>query len=293
MSGPARKFFSADTETLAVMEAAAHFGLAPAELAYRPVEKKHGFLRRPKTVIEVDPSSPRRAAGASTTAASMTAAPTTGPRSVPVSPALRHTGAALLSTPPPDRERQPSEVAARQRPLGSAGAGERLVELEPFPGPLVGLEGAVTAAGAVAALAGLRVSASGRLVSSPEGEDEWQVELAGGGRQTLLARQGELLHVCEHLARRMVRELPPGGLVLDSGGFRDERTRTLRRRAAAAAEEVRRSGEAVVFEPLPAAERRILHLAVEGEPGVASQSQGEGERRSVRIIPRSEDSPQP
>ena len=91
----------------------------------------------------------------------------------------------------------------------------------------------------------------------------------------------------------MIRELPTGGLVLDSGGFREERTRTLRRRAAAAAEEVRRSGEAVVFEPLPAAERRILHLAVESEPGVASASEGEGERRSVRIVPRHEASARP
>jgi len=161
------------------------------------------------------------------------------------------------------------------------------VPLEPFAGPLTGVDGAIAAATAVAALAGLRVSAFGELVATAEG-DEVRVELAGAGRQALLARQGELLRTCEHLARRMVRDLPAGGLNLDSGGFREERTRTLRRRAAAAAEEVRRSGEAVVFEPLPAAERRILHLAVEGEPGVASESEGEGERRSVRILPRRE-----
>lgn len=277
MSGPARKFFSADTETLAVMEAAAHFGLAPGEVAYRPVEKKHGFLRRPKAVIEVDPASPRRAVAADAPSPTAPATPS------PSASAREATRGAAPATKPaglPPRHDAPRPRAA------SEDVTDHPVQLEPFAGPLAGLEGAVAAAQAATALAGVRVTASAEAAASDDSEDEWRVELSGPGRQALLARQGELLHHCEHLARRMVRELPPGGLVLDSGGFREERTRTLRRRAAAAAEEVRRSGEAVVFEPLPAAERRILHLAVESEPGVASASEGEGERRSVRIIPR-------
>ena len=277
MSGPARRFFSADTETQAVMEAAAHFGLTPAELAYRPVEKKHGFLRRPKVVIEVDTTSPRRQAGAAASPEGRAVAPTTA-TGAEREPAHGRDSAASPAAPRPR-----SDVP---RPFAEPGTAVP-VRLEPFVGPLTGVDGAVAAATAVAALAGLRVSASGEVVTTAEG-DEVRVELAGAGRQALLARQGELLRICEHLARRMVRDLPAGGLNLDSGGFREERTRTLRRRAAAAAEEVRRSGEAVVFEPLPAAERRILHLAVEGEPGVASESEGEGERRSVRISPRRE-----
>jgi spoIIIJ-associated protein len=277
VSGPARKFFSADTETLAVMEAAAHFGLAPGELAYRAVEKKHGFLRRPKAVIEVDPASPRRTVPAEAPAPAQPAAPAQGA-------AGRETARGAGPTPKP-ASHPPRHDAPWPHPAAGADAAEP-VRLEAFAGPLSGLDGAVAGALAVTALAGVRVTASGEAVVGADGEDEWHVELTGSGRQALLARQGELLHHCEHLARRMVRELPAGGLVLDSGGFREERTRTLRRRAAAAAEEVRRSGEAVVFEPLPAAERRILHLAVESEPGVASASEGEGERRSVRVVPR-------
>ena len=57
-----RRFFSGNTVEQAVMKAARHFDVKADELDYRPIEKKHGFLRlRRSAVIEVDPSAPRRA----------------------------------------------------------------------------------------------------------------------------------------------------------------------------------------------------------------------------------------
>lgn len=60
-----RRFFSGNTLEQAVLQAARHFGLAPEELAYRQIEKRHGFLKgRKRCVIEVSPESPRRGEGA-------------------------------------------------------------------------------------------------------------------------------------------------------------------------------------------------------------------------------------
>lgn len=60
-----RRFFSGNTLEQAVLQAARHFGLAPEELAYRQIEKRHGFLKgRKRCVIEVSPGSPRRSEGA-------------------------------------------------------------------------------------------------------------------------------------------------------------------------------------------------------------------------------------
>ena len=40
----------------ALMQAASHFGVRPDELAYKQLEKKHGFLRKRRgVIIEVDP----------------------------------------------------------------------------------------------------------------------------------------------------------------------------------------------------------------------------------------------
>lgn len=56
-----RKYFSGDTLAQALSEAARHFEVEPEQLAYRQVDKRHGFLKiRRRFLIEVDPDAPRR-----------------------------------------------------------------------------------------------------------------------------------------------------------------------------------------------------------------------------------------
>jgi spoIIIJ-associated protein len=261
----ARRFFSAETEAQAVLEAAGELGLSPGELAYRRVDKKHGALRRSRIVIEVDPLRPRREP------------PALVPPTMPASPAPR------APSPPAGIDARPLS-GRRESPLREPEVEGRWVAppVDPRTG---GLAGALAGAAALAELAGLRLDARAVAAQGEEGE-ELRVDVQGPDGSLLLAHQGEVLRSSEYLLRRMVRELPEGGLVLDSGGYRAERQAMLERRAAAAADEVRRSGQPVILEPLPAAERRIVHLAIQREEAVASQSEGDGDLRRVRVIPR-------
>ncbi|HVS04115.1 MAG TPA: R3H domain-containing nucleic acid-binding protein [Thermoanaerobaculia bacterium] len=140
------------------------------------------------------------------------------------------------------------------------------------------------AVGSLLAVAELDGEVTVTVQRGPEG---WEVDLAGAGAGALLAAQGELLYALEHLALRMVRDaLAEGEQVrVDSGGFRAQRVAALQRRAREAAATVRESGEAVAFEALHAAERRVVHLAIRDEPGVTTQSEGDGERRLLRVLP--------
>jgi spoIIIJ-associated protein len=62
MSDTKRRFFSGDTLQQALVQAANHFNLQPEEIAYKAIEKRHGFTKmRRKVVIEVDPANSRRA----------------------------------------------------------------------------------------------------------------------------------------------------------------------------------------------------------------------------------------
>ncbi|HEX9669926.1 MAG TPA: hypothetical protein VGC93_10630, partial [Thermoanaerobaculia bacterium] len=72
--GPKRRFFSGSSLRQALVLAASHFDIPPEEVAYTPIEKRHGFLRTArKVMIEVDPDHPRRAAGVPAVAAPATA----------------------------------------------------------------------------------------------------------------------------------------------------------------------------------------------------------------------------
>jgi len=65
MNDSKRRFFSGDTLQQALVQAANHYHLQPEEVAYRQVEKRHGFIKvRRKVVIEVDPAAPRQEAAA-------------------------------------------------------------------------------------------------------------------------------------------------------------------------------------------------------------------------------------
>jgi len=57
-----RKYFSGASLTQALLMAASHHQIDPDDLAYKLIEKKHGFVKTPRGVtIEVDPEQPRRA----------------------------------------------------------------------------------------------------------------------------------------------------------------------------------------------------------------------------------------
>ena len=52
----------------------------------------------------------------------------------------------------------------------------------------------------------------------------------------------------------------------------------------AQAQQVKLRRSAITMEPMPAAERRIIHLALSENPDVMTRSTGDGENRKVVIL---------
>ena len=113
MNESKRRFFSGDTLQQALVQAANHYHLQPEEIAYHPIEKRHGFTKvRRKVVIEVDPAAPRREPGAPPPAPAGVRAAVSPARSLPAGPPARSTAAAAGTA-----ERQPGAGdGARRRP---------------------------------------------------------------------------------------------------------------------------------------------------------------------------------
>jgi len=104
----------------------------------------------------------------------------------------------------------------------------------------------------------------------------------------LIGRKGERLSALQHLVNLMLsRRLGEWTRVLvDVEDYRGRRERQLREIATRAAERVNESGKMLQLEPMPALERRWIHLALRDNPDVATQSIGEEPHRRVVILKR-------
>lgn len=104
--------------------------------------------------------------------------------------------------------------------------------------------------------------------------------LIGPGGRTLLAIQ-DLARVA---AQRRLGDHDTR-LRIDVAGYREKRRVALERFAASVAEQVKESGVARSLDPMPSADRKVLHDALSGIDGVGSRSEGEDPHRRVVVTP--------
>ncbi len=114
------------------------------------------------------------------------------------------------------------------------------------------------------------------------------LNIVGDNLGVLIGRQNETLSALEFITRLMVNQQvrTRTNFVVDVNGYRAKRAESLRKLALRMADQADQSGRTVTLEPMPPAERRIIHLALREHPNVITQSVGEGDRRKVTIVPK-------
>ena len=104
----------------------------------------------------------------------------------------------------------------------------------------------------------------------------------------LIGRKGERLSALQHLVNLLLSKRVGEWtrILVDVEDYRGRRERQLRDLANRAAERVGQTGKMLQLEPMPALERRWIHLALRDHEGVATQSIGEEPNRRVVVLPR-------
>ena len=104
----------------------------------------------------------------------------------------------------------------------------------------------------------------------------------------LIGRKGERLSALQHLVNLMLsKEMGAWTRVLvDVEDYRGRRERQLRELADRAAARVVETRKMLQLEPMPALERRWIHLTLRDHPAVQTQSIGEEPNRRVVLVPR-------
>ncbi len=137
----------------------------------------------------------------------------------------------------------------------------------------------------------MRISAR---VSARYGEPEEDghlpvlVDIHGDDLSILIGRRGQTLQAFQYITNMVVNKQVGHWvqLMVDVEGYRARREQQLRQMARRLADQVVKTGRRQVLEPMPAGERRIVHLELRDHPDVTTQSVGDEPTRKVTIVPK-------
>ena len=132
------------------------------------------------------------------------------------------------------------------------------------------------------------VDHGGEVDQDSEEVSPLRLNVVGDDLGILVGRRGETLRDLQFISRLILsRKLGVWpNLVVDVEGYKDRRAHVLGSLASRMADRVRQTGLPMALEPMPAYERRIIHLTLRDDPDVYTQSTGEGDARKVQILPK-------
>jgi spoIIIJ-associated protein len=121
------------------------------------------------------------------------------------------------------------------------------------------------------------------------GSETAKLNVSGSDMGILIGRRGEKLASLQHLVNLIVakREGQYNRIAIDVENYRGRREEQLRDVAERAAKRVIQSGKIIQLEPMPAIERRIVHLALVDNPKIRTQSVGVEPNRRIVVLPAS------
>lgn len=124
-------------------------------------------------------------------------------------------------------------------------------------------------------------------------EESIILDVSGKGLGCLIGRHGETLDAIQYLtnlaASRRSRQAGYKSrfrFVVDIEGYREKRENTLKEMALRTASAVRKDGRSQILEPMSAADRRVVHMALQDVDGVTTYSEGEEPYRRIVIAPK-------
>jgi spoIIIJ-associated protein len=125
---------------------------------------------------------------------------------------------------------------------------------------------------------------------SNEIEIPWLLHIRGDDLGRLIGRNGETLGALQYLTRLIAsRDIQARAeFSVDIEDYRAKREIQLEQIARSKADEAVKNGRTIYLPPMSPNERRIIHVALRQHPEVSTESEGEGSRRRVTIIPKNQ-----
>lgn len=124
-------------------------------------------------------------------------------------------------------------------------------------------------------------------IEEREQDDAILFELTSENIAILIGKRGQTLNALEHLtnliANRSTKQYVR--IQLDAENYRKRRKEALTQLAKRQADRAIKLNRKIVLEPMPAQERKIIHITLKDVQGITTNSSGEGLNRHIVIIP--------
>lgn len=273
----------------AVAEGLRQLGISRAEAVVHVVEEPSsglfGLLRRKQAVVDVsapeaEPEVPAAAPEKKPEETAAEETPAAAPEEKADTPAEPAEAA--------EEEPAPSEAAPAEEPAPAEASPEEKqpVQDEKEERPFSKEEQNATAEEAKKFLAGV-FQGMGLSVTMEKMTNEERIllNLHGKGLGILIGKHGQTLNALQYLTNLAAGRLYRHRyfVLLDVENYRVRREQTLIALAKRLAAKVKRNGDPVELEPMEPGERRVIHLALQDDPEIVTDSEGEGSARHVVI----------
>lgn len=133
----------------------------------------------------------------------------------------------------------------------------------------------------------VRAEVTTRYIEPQDEKDDRlaMIDIEGKDLSILIGRRSETLNALQYISSLIVskelgRWVP---MLIDVQGYRNRRERQLRQLGRKMAEQAIQTGRKQTLEPMPANERRVIHLELRDHPNVFTESVGEEPYRKVTI----------
>lgn len=193
----------------------------------------------------------------------------------------------------PEPEVETADAAAAYGDAADAEAGGAVPSGEGAPAGAAALPAGTPAEVAIAALEVILTSVGAEVTATLRAEyDEFAggpvIDISGPDSGLLIGRRGQTLQSLQFIVQSIVRQRlarEDVRLSLDVEQYRQRREDGLREMADRVASRVRETGRSIQLEPMTPADRRVIHIYLDEQEGVRTESVGFGEDRKVQILP--------
>jgi len=134
----------------------------------------------------------------------------------------------------------------------------------------------------------MKVPATVQLSGGESEESPLTLDIEDDDLGILIGRRGQTLSTLQYMVNFIASRKVKSGVrvIVDAAGYRKRRHEELQNLALRVADLVKSSTRSITLEPMPALERRVIHLALRDDPDLSTQSVGFGDSRKVVVSPK-------